>query len=240
MDEKIIQPQITDKKMDFHKVFAAVGIILIVMIIIGGGMWYMVQSAEDKIPVDDDITVTKVATNSAKTASSSAIPSDWKTYETKEYTFKYPKDWKAEVKKIQRPEGEQEEIRLLSPNAKVSEIGVEAGEGMVSVTQGTLIRFLISNQYTSEKKLIDYVKEVNPEVTSGGGAVSEAPVGKERAVRVDTKVGLYGGAETDFISTVYYVVNDGKLYEIARLYESGKQSEFEDIFKKIIATFKFL
>ena len=93
MGEKNIQPQTTNKKLDLHKVFAAIGIILIVMIIIGGGMWYMVQSAEDKVPVNDDVTVTKVATNSAKTASSSAIPSDWKTYNDGKYLVKYPIDW---------------------------------------------------------------------------------------------------------------------------------------------------
>lgn len=77
MNEQNIMPN-TPKKFNLHKVFASIGIILIAIIIIGAGVWYFVQSAEDKVPSSDtEITVTKVSTDSAKTktASNSATSS---------------------------------------------------------------------------------------------------------------------------------------------------------------------
>lgn len=71
-------------KFDFHKVFAAVGLILTVVILIIGGLWITLQNLEKKVNdlEDDLVIVTKKpipdsteATTSANQASKSATPS---------------------------------------------------------------------------------------------------------------------------------------------------------------------
>lgn len=76
MDEKNIQVK-TDssaKSFDFHKVFAAIGLILIVAIVILAGVWYFVEGQYSSFFGDDSDTV-KVSTESAKTATKSASQS---------------------------------------------------------------------------------------------------------------------------------------------------------------------
>lgn len=94
MDEQNINP--TPSKFNFNKVFASIGIILIVIIIISVGIWNLVQNAEDKASKIDETTPITVATTSAKpkNTTSSAIPADWKTYLNSKYnySFKYSKD----------------------------------------------------------------------------------------------------------------------------------------------------
>ena len=89
------------------------------MVIICGGIWYFVQSAEDKVPVNDDITVTKIASSSAKpkTTTSSATPSDWKTYDNtyngQKFSFKYPKEWQVNVEVVDK---EANNINYIATN----------------------------------------------------------------------------------------------------------------------------
>ncbi len=75
MEETNIQPEKATKKLDFHKVFAAIGIILIVLIVVVGGVWYFVQKAEDEVGSDYEDNVVKVSTSSANTATDSATTS---------------------------------------------------------------------------------------------------------------------------------------------------------------------
>lgn len=59
------QPQ-QAKKFDLHKVFAAIGIILIVLIIVGGSVWFFVQRAEDKTENASEQNTPATATSSAQ------------------------------------------------------------------------------------------------------------------------------------------------------------------------------
>ena len=101
LDQNVPNPLAKNPNFHTHKVFAAIGIILIVMIIIGGGIWYFVQSAEDKAGTIEE-TITKVATTSAKTTTKSVTKDEtanWKTYTSTKfkYSIKYPEDWSQSV-----------------------------------------------------------------------------------------------------------------------------------------------
>jgi len=65
------------KKFDLHKVFAAIGVILIVLVLFGAGLYYFVQNAENKSGNAEETTTVKVSTSSAKakTATNSASAS---------------------------------------------------------------------------------------------------------------------------------------------------------------------
>ncbi|MEX0616654.1 MAG: hypothetical protein WD231_02440 [Candidatus Woykebacteria bacterium] len=79
LNQNVPNPLAKNPNLYTHKVFAAIGIILIVIIIICGGIWYFAQSAEDKSP-----TVIKT--------------SNWKSYSSERegisYTVKYPLNFK--------------------------------------------------------------------------------------------------------------------------------------------------
>ncbi len=102
MDEQNIQVQKSAKKFDLHKVFATIGVILIVMIIIVGGIWYFVQNAENKVPLVDTTPI-KIDSSSTKpkSASVSALDKtmDWQTYKNTVvgFTIKYPPKWVSET-----------------------------------------------------------------------------------------------------------------------------------------------
>lgn len=100
LDQPVPNPLAKNPNFNTHKVFAAIGIILMVLIIVVGGIWYMVQSAEDKVGTTEE-TTTKVATSSTKpkTATFSSIPSDWKIYvnNKKGYAIGYPLEAKIDI-----------------------------------------------------------------------------------------------------------------------------------------------
>lgn len=102
MDEKNINVSNTQNKLDWHKVFSSIGIILIVMTIIGAGIWYFVAGRYGENIADEGST-TKISTSSAKQATKSATKSaqkdetkDWKTYTNSQVKFsiKYTPAWK--------------------------------------------------------------------------------------------------------------------------------------------------
>lgn len=76
MDEKNVQVKTNSgsKAFDFHKVFAAIGLILIVAIVILAGVWYFAEGQNSTFFGEDTDTV-KVSTESAKTATKSASQS---------------------------------------------------------------------------------------------------------------------------------------------------------------------
>lgn len=89
------------KKFNSKKVFATIGIVLIVIILVAAGIWYFVQNAENKVPVDN--TPIKTASSSAqpKSASVSALDKTlgWQTYKNTivGFTIKYPLKWVSET-----------------------------------------------------------------------------------------------------------------------------------------------
>ncbi len=76
MEEKNVQIKTdsSSKSFDFHKVFAAIGMILVVAIIVLGGVWYFVEGQNSNFFGDEEDTI-KVSTSSANTATKSATQS---------------------------------------------------------------------------------------------------------------------------------------------------------------------
>ncbi|HSX57654.1 MAG TPA: hypothetical protein VLE47_00085 [Candidatus Saccharimonadales bacterium] len=98
LDKNVPNPLAKNPNFFTHKVFAAIGLILIGAIIAIAGIWWYVQSQDKSSGVEDTTTTTKVSTTSAKTATISATKDEtagWKTYTSinKVYTFKYPVDF---------------------------------------------------------------------------------------------------------------------------------------------------
>jgi hypothetical protein len=98
MDQKNIQVVNTEKKLDWHKVFAPIGAALIVVILVSSAVWIYLDNQGTKITLEDEGSV-KIATSSAKISTKSAKIDetlDWKTYTNTEVNFsiKYPRDWK--------------------------------------------------------------------------------------------------------------------------------------------------
>jgi hypothetical protein len=106
-----------------------------------------------------------------------------------------------------------DELRLVSPDLVVDESGP-----LIIVKSGTMVKLYLTPG--SDRDLKEYLHEYSIETTLGG----------EKAIR----------SSSDDSHTAYFVVNNGKFYQIPRLYPAGKQSEYEDIFNKILSTFKFL
>jgi len=67
-----------NKTFDFHKVFAAIGVILVVAITILAGVWYFTIGKNTQLFNDEENTV-KVSTSSAKVATNSATHSATKS-----------------------------------------------------------------------------------------------------------------------------------------------------------------
>ena len=76
MDEKNIQVKTNSKSkiFDFHKIFAAIGLILTVAIIVLSGVWYFVEGQHSSFFGDEEGT-TKISTSSASIATKSATES---------------------------------------------------------------------------------------------------------------------------------------------------------------------
>ncbi len=217
-----------------------IGIISIVAaILLGGGAYAAVVLDifnQKEEPKQTSTTTTKTATPSTTTKKEEPKDetTDWKTYTGKEYTFKYPSDWKVETTTLQIGE-----LRLTSPDLVTDPLNET--EPLINVKAGTMIRFLPSKEYPTGKDLKEYLNEngFSSYFDKETGVLTETTLAGEKSVRIDTKLGVYS-ASKDYITTSYYVVNNGKFYQIPRLYPEGKQSEYENIFKKVLSTFKFL
>lgn len=72
MSDNINQVTPAAPKFNTHKVFAAIGIILTVLILVIAGIWYFTDSQS---PVDEEDNAVKVTTSSAKPATKSATTS---------------------------------------------------------------------------------------------------------------------------------------------------------------------
>ena len=159
LDQNVPNPFAKTPNFHTHKVFASIGIILIAMIIIGGGIWYFVQSAEDKAGTVDDNTVNKTATSSAKTATSSATKdetADWKTYTSKTFSVKYPEGWLTSS-----DASDLENIVFKNAGMKVTIIIITEG-GVSPNTQGS------SKSETTNVEFNDTITKAN-EITYSDG-----------------------------------------------------------------------
>lgn len=216
LDQNVPNPLAKNPNFHTHKVFAAIGIILIVMVIIGGGIWYFVQSAEDKVGTIDENSTIKTATSSARTATSSAAKdetADWKIYTNSTYGFsiKYPSDYTIEESTqpfaVNFPGGSTEKIGVQSLYIKPSNYLTGGELFAVSVLKEN-----IEDTLARDRKNFSIEKET--EIKIEGADKSVKWVAGDMLV-VDTQKGSY-----------VYVLSD-----------SG--SKIED-FDTISSTFKFL
>lgn len=235
MDEKIIQPQITTKKMDFHKVFAAVGIILIVLIIVVGGVWYFVLNAEEKVPVNDDVTVTKIATSSAKTTTPSATKdetADWKTVSnnTCGFSVKYPKDWFKGI-------AEGSTISLVN----VEELGGDIVQSRISIScaneEFTKTEYTRVKTYQVGKDIqVKPMYQVDKEMDTYNRLDDKKFAG---ITSVRTKLDL-GYKDVDASNTYRIFLEKGNIVNVAQINGGLVVNEKIELLDQIFSTFKFL
>ncbi len=101
LDQNVPNPLAKNPNFHTHKVFAAIGIILIVVIIIFGIFAYVFRGQIGDfvmgVPQSSNIeNPIKTSTSSAKTATSSSEKNetaDWETYTSKTFSVKYPIGW---------------------------------------------------------------------------------------------------------------------------------------------------
>ena len=203
------------------KIGLTVLVILLVTGLIAGVYWFFFLNKE-----------TKTSTSFTTTSAGKDETSGWKTYETENFSFNYPPDWKIE-------KGEGVKVRLNSPGFD-SNIPSQS-EPVEVIKKGTTIKFLSPQDYSSSGDLAQYLNDIGHLhfYSIGVGVLSETTLDGESGLKYDTKLGVYSVSE-NYIRTSYFVVHDGKIYQVGRLYVSGKQSEYEETFNKILETFKFL
>ena len=231
-----MQPQVQTvsvKTISWSRVIITVLVIIVVTAVIAGAYWFFILNKDsDTSDLTGPVPKSNVtpATPSATPSTQKDDISDWRTYKSGEFIFKYPPNWK-----LQKEDLTNNDLRLNSPN-------IEADiENVINVKKGSMIRFFPSEEYTSNKTLLQYVKDkFKTELEQKVAITTSTNLGGEGAVRLDSKLGVYGTSASDFISSTIYIVNNDKLYKITRLYLPGKQSEHKDTFNQILSTFKFL
>lgn len=96
LDQPVPNPLAKNPNVHTHKVFAAVGLILIGTIIASAGIWWFVNNQSGTTTSETEDTSTKVSTTSAKKTTKSAEKDEttnWKTFKTLgSVEFKYPSD----------------------------------------------------------------------------------------------------------------------------------------------------
>ncbi len=94
LDQPVPNPIAKNPNIYTHKVFAAIGLILIGTIVAVAGIWWYVQGQDKNSGTEDTTVTTKVATTSAKTATVSASKDGLKTLQSSiGFTIKYPEAW---------------------------------------------------------------------------------------------------------------------------------------------------
>lgn len=232
LDQNVPNPLAKNPNFHTHKVFAAIGIILIVAIVIVGGIWYFVQSALDKV-IPDEFVTNKVSTSSAKISTTSAVPADWNVYENTKYSYslKYPQylhfggSPETTTDKLTLTNGENDSYKF--PENKF--IG---------------IRILI---ITTEKSLDDFLKETYPENQAGIPAFETGiQNGKINKTSIDNISGYQSPKGMQFENTekTAWVKKGNFVYQITAFGNGETGTSYSEnagkLFDQILSTFKFL
>lgn len=220
IDQNVPNPMAKNPDFNTHKVFAAIGIILIVMVIICGGIWYLVQSAEDKAGPSDDNTTIKTATSSAKKSTTSANKdetADWKTYSSKvlSLSIKYPSDWVY----VETPYDQG--VTFETSNFKLYGGSVTSGQFVSINIQKNQTSKSIDNWWSNEGAGDYFVSEKKSIKVDGHNAIEYKVMSS----------GSYYGALIDNSNTVY-VIDIGSTVDL--------KLDTLKIFDKMLPTFKFL
>lgn len=231
LEQNVPNPLASNPGFHTHKVFAAIGIILTVAIIAIGGIWYFVQSTEDKAPAAEEETTVKVSTSSPKQKTVTKEvekdeTADWKTYQGKliNLSLKYPSNWtvgednkgvylgeyKEETGYIGRSNQEPEIILQDSANNRILKVS-RRGDFIGSYSKPKEVDVIVSG--ISSKKSYWILMNLS-----------------ENGSKPDTSVPTY--------STILLSVNGTKFLIYGEWKE--KDTEADKIFDQILSTFKFL
>ena len=221
------------RQLNWAGAAAAASIILFILIFAVFAYWFFVlrpQITDQPKEIKDTAPQNQPSDNS----NNGVDTSNWKEFSdtSLKLGFKYPNDWILDTK-----ESTSNVIRLKS-----FDLIEDTSSGGINVTRGSLIRFFLSEEYKDSKKpLIDYVKEDVVKQGSKDRILATKVVGEE-AVRVDEQLSLPFETETqgNFVSTSFYINHKDRLFQIARLYPEGKESQYEEVFIKILSNVKFL
>ncbi len=225
LDQPIPNPVAKNPNLYTHKVFAAVGLILIGTIIAVAGIWYFSSSNSSS---ENDPTTTKVSTSSARKATETAKDDEteaWLTYSNLKYSLKYPPAY---------------QYSETSDKTYVS-FGKEKVDGQVVNTEFSTS---ISNESAN------YASIISKEINKSTETVPNEVQGKNIVIRLsDTTVdGYHAVRETieptkESPNTFQYqviVTRGGNYYEITT---TADTKEVFDLQRKtldlILSTFKF-
>jgi len=222
MDDKNNQINFLSPQVNFTKVLSTIGLILIAAVgIIGAVLIFLNSKGAFNFTPEDSST--KVATNSAKNATSSAAKdetADWKTYRSDKWRFmvKFPKEWLDPI--------EQSDYTLLS--------NLEGGDpAFVGVYFSVSNVTEINNEYTKIKsqginQKVDGITRLQNSTIDGHANIiyKTDPAPTENGLIQSLEYGLYVSA-------------NNKVYKIYMV--SGKNvTSPQKLFDQIVSTFKFL
>ena len=223
----------TNRQLNWAAAAAVASIILFILIFAVFAYWFFVLRPQ--VPDQPrEIEETTPQNQSSDNSTNELDVSSWKEFSDPSLGlgFKYPSDWILDTKDYA-----DNDIRLKS-----FDLLEDTSSGGINVTRGSLLRFFPSKEYKDSKKpLIDYVKE-NVVKQGSKDRIQASKVVGEEAVRVDEQLSLPFETETqgNFVSTSFYINHKDRLFQIARLYPEGKESQYEEVFIKILSNVKFL
>ncbi len=224
LDQSVPNPLAKNPNFYTHKVFAAIGLILIGTVVAVAGVWYYMES-NSKGTAEEDNSV-KVSTSSAKPATTSAtkdITAEWKTFSHPVigFSIKYPETWLT---------NECEKTTFFFAPTKET-LGVCASEfgGMVGI-------FFIDENYTT------YVagESFNDISYLEGGKKETVTVNGKSAIKISGKYKEDGGTISVGDQTIRYFFDiHGKVLYLNYFAKTTWQ-DYSKEFEQMVQTLNFL
>ena len=210
----------TPSGFNFHKVLAAVGIILVVTII-AGAAWYFYQTNYNQTDYGNE-KVVKVSTSSAKPVASSDETTNWQTYTfaTLGFSLKLPPDW------------EHSEAWVTSETIK----SVLFGENLTDLEETAIIGALQESWPGNLRVTVDTENEYQPLEYLEGEKFTSITLAGEKAAK-NFRITASEGPRC--MCTRIYVNHVGKGYLIEFL-NKDDLGNYDKIYDTILSTFKFL
>ncbi len=244
MEEKNIEVK-TDsnsknKAFDFHKVFAALGIVLTISILILAGVWYLVEGKNTQYFDDEEDTV-KISTSSAKTSTKSSEKNktaDWETYTSSQLAFsiKYPEELKNIKEQLSTANSQIPTISFSdnpdfnSIDPKIATVNVSKGDFKAAYDAISLLE--VNKLYSrSVAGATDVAEETR---------LADITIGNQVGIKQSYTPSVKGEGQIDY-ATYIYVNKDSDYYKLSII--SGTKASYEKnqaIFNLMITTFKFL
>ncbi|HSX57896.1 MAG TPA: hypothetical protein VLE47_01325 [Candidatus Saccharimonadales bacterium] len=230
LDQPVPNPLAKNPNFFTHKVFAAIGLILIGTIIAAAGIWWYANRSSGSTETDSSTTV-KVTTTSAKPATASATKdetADWKTLTNKTigYSVKYPSDWLVNGT-ASKPNCD-DNVVFLAPTQELL--------GQCASGYGGLVSFY---SY-STKDANAQIAAMNPSDYQDFSKTN-VTVSEKTAVRVsgiyiknNEMTGATGQKE------IFYFIDLGKDKTLLVSHQQAKEpADYSTTFEKIVQTLKF-